>query len=145
MLGRKYKVLGVMGRGSNGVTYRVSLSAQQRAKGKLSYQLQAVPGMHTRHPAKQRHAYTSKRLKPSNASTAHPMQAQGPDGTVVAVKALSLRRMTDWKQLELFEREANTLKFLDHPGIPKYIDYFSEDMEKDRGFFLVQASPSEAA
>lgn len=60
---------------------------------------------------------------------------------VVAVKALSLRRMTDWKQLELFEREAKTLKSLDHPGIPKYIDYLSEDTEKDRGFFLVQAGP----
>ena len=69
-------------------------------------------------------------------------QAEGSDGTVVAVKALSLRRMTDWKQLELFEREAKTLKSLDHPGIPKYIDYLSEDTEKDRGFFLVQASPS---
>ncbi len=68
------------------------------------------------------------------------LQAEGPDGTVVAVKALSLRRMTDWKQLELFEREAKTLKSLDHPGIPKYIDYLSEDTEKDRGFFLVQAS-----
>ena len=67
-------------------------------------------------------------------------QAEGPDGMVVAVKALSLRRMTDWKQLELFEREAKTLKSLDHPGIPKYIDYLSEDTEKDRGFFLVQAS-----
>ena len=68
-------------------------------------------------------------------------QAGGPDGTVVAVKALSLRRMTDWKQLELFEREAQTLKSLDHRGIPKYIDYLSEDTEKDRGFFLVQACP----
>ncbi len=66
-------------------------------------------------------------------------QAEGPDRTIVAVKALSLRRMTDWKQLDLFEREAKTLKSLDHPGIPKYIDYLSEDTEKDRGFFLVQA------
>ena len=48
--------------------------------------------------------------------------------------------MTDWKQLELFEREAQTLETLQHPGIPKYIDYLSEDTEKDRGFFLVQAS-----
>ena len=54
------------------------------------------------------------------------------------MKALSLRRMTDWKQLELFEREAQTLETLQHPGIPKYIDYLSEDTEKDRGFFLVQ-------
>lgn len=54
------------------------------------------------------------------------------------MKALSLRRMTDWKQLELFEREAQTLETLTHPGIPRYIDYLSEDTEKDRGFFLVQ-------
>ena len=54
------------------------------------------------------------------------------------MKALSLRRMTDWKQLELFEREAQTLEALKHPGIPRYIDYLSEDTEKDRGFFLVQ-------
>ena len=46
--------------------------------------------------------------------------------------------MTNWKQLELFEREAKTLRFLDHPGIPKYIDYLSEDSERDRGFFMVQ-------
>ena len=65
-------------------------------------------------------------------------QAEGPDGTSVAVKALSLQRMTDWKQLELFEREAKTLKSLDHLGIPKYIDCLSEDTEKDRGFFRVQ-------
>ncbi|EIE21372.1 kinase-like protein [Coccomyxa subellipsoidea C-169] len=86
VLGGKYTVLEVMGRGSNGVTYK----------------------------------------------------AEGPDGKTVAVKALSLRRMTDWKQLELFEREAQTLETLKHPGIPRYIDYLSEDTEKDRGFFLVQ-------
>ena len=48
--------------------------------------------------------------------------------------------MTDWKQLKLFEREAQTLETLAHPGIPRYIDYLSEDTEKDRGFFLVQVS-----
>ena len=58
----------------------------------------------------------------------------------VAVKALSLRRMTDWKQLELFKRESQTLQTLDCPGIPKYINYFSEDKEKDSGFFLVQVN-----
>ena len=56
----------------------------------------------------------------------------------VAIKALSLRRMTGWKQLELFEREAKVLKSLSHPGIPRYIDFFEEDSEQDRGFFLVQ-------
>lgn len=33
-------------------------------------------------------------------------QATTPDGRAVAVKALSLRAMRDWKQLDLFQREA---------------------------------------
>jgi serine/threonine protein kinase len=60
-------------------------------------------------------------------------------GQPVAIKALSLRgRGFDWKQLQLFEREAATLKSLNHPGVPRYIDYFEVDSERDRGFFLVQ-------
>eukprot|EP00887_Chlorella_sp_A99_P006661 scaffold3.g6661.t1 len=56
----------------------------------------------------------------------------------VAVKVLSLRGLRDWKQLELFEREAQTLKSLDHPGIPRYLEWFEEDTEQDRAFCLVQ-------
>ena len=36
MLGGKYKVLGVMGRGSNGVTYRVIFSARQCPEQRMS-------------------------------------------------------------------------------------------------------------
>ena len=68
------------------------------------------------------------------------MQARDEAGKLVAVKALSLQRMSDWKQLDLFQREANTLKELQHPGIPQYVADFEEDTEKDRGYFLVQAS-----
>ena len=32
-----------------------------------------------------------------------------------------------WEDLKLFEREANVLKQLNHPRIPKYRDYFSID------------------
>lgn len=56
----------------------------------------------------------------------------------MAVKAMSLRSMRDWKQLDLFQREAKTLESLQHPCIPKYLDFFEEDTEEDRGFFLVQ-------
>ncbi|HAX77175.1 MAG TPA: serine/threonine protein kinase [Cyanobacteria bacterium UBA11372] len=56
----------------------------------------------------------------------------------VAIKALSLRRMTDWKVLELFEREAKVLSQLNHPGIPRYLDYFQVDAPSDRQFYLVQ-------
>ena len=69
------------------------------------------------------------------------MLAQARDqetGKDVAVKALSLKRMANWKQLELFEREASTLASLDHPGIPRYVAHFEQDTQQDRTFFLVQ-------
>ena len=43
------------------------------------------------------------------------MQAEDPDGQAVAIKVLSLRSSTGWKQVELFEREAQALKSLSHP------------------------------
>lgn len=59
-------------------------------------------------------------------------------GERVALKALSLRRMTDWKMLELFEREARILAHLTHPGIPDYLDYFCVDTTQDRSFYIAQ-------
>lgn len=58
-------------------------------------------------------------------------------GKRVALKELSLQRMTDWKALELFEREARVLSHLNHPAIPRYIDYFQVDTPH-QGFYLVQ-------
>ena len=59
-------------------------------------------------------------------------------GQRVAIKVLSLRQLSEWKNLDLFEREAKTLKNLNHPQIPKYLDYFTIDTEEDRRFYLVQ-------
>jgi eukaryotic-like serine/threonine-protein kinase len=60
----------------------------------------------------------------------------------VAVKVLSIQGMTDWKTLELFEREAKILKQLDHPAIPRYLDFFqttmSEANAEEEVFCLVQ-------
>lgn len=56
----------------------------------------------------------------------------------VALKALSLRRMDDWKLLELFRREAQVLAHLEHPAIPRYLNYFETDTAHDRQFYLVQ-------
>jgi hypothetical protein len=58
--------------------------------------------------------------------------------TQVALKALSLKALRDWKQLELFQREAKVLQGLSHPGIPRYLEYFEEDTESDRAFYIVQ-------
>ena len=58
----------------------------------------------------------------------------------VAIKRLTLKSMSSWKALELFEREAATLKELAHTSIPAYLDYFEEDSADgtDAFFFLVQ-------
>lgn len=56
----------------------------------------------------------------------------------VAIKIVSFRQAKDWKVLELFEREAKTLAALEHPSIPKYIDYFHLDTNEDRCFYLVR-------
>ncbi|MEG4273975.1 MULTISPECIES: serine/threonine-protein kinase [unclassified Microcoleus] len=56
----------------------------------------------------------------------------------VALKALSLRLTTEWKKVELFEREAKTLSGLNHPGIPRYIDCFQVDTSQDCCFYIAQ-------
>ncbi|BAZ17538.1 serine/threonine protein kinase [Calothrix sp. NIES-4071] len=45
----------------------------------------------------------------------------------VVVKLLAFGGTVQWDDLKLFEREAQILKHLEHPKIPKYIDYFSID------------------
>lgn len=55
-----------------------------------------------------------------------------------AIKCLLFRKIEEWKTWELFEREAKILKGLDHPQIPKYIDFFSIETEEDIELYLVQ-------
>lgn len=57
----------------------------------------------------------------------------------IAIKVISFRQITDWKIIDLFEREVRVLKQLDHPAIPKYLDSFEIDTEDDRLFCIVQA------
>lgn len=56
----------------------------------------------------------------------------------VALKVVSLRQTTEWKIIELFDREAKILQNLDYPGIPKYLNSFQEETADDRRFYLVQ-------
>ncbi len=57
----------------------------------------------------------------------------------VAIKLLIFDRDFDWQDLKLFEREAETLKSLEHPAIPRYLDSFEFDLLEYRGFALVQS------
>ncbi|MDJ0704074.1 MAG: serine/threonine-protein kinase [Leptolyngbyaceae cyanobacterium MO_188.B28] len=83
----RYRILGILGRGGSGITYKAEDS------------------------------FTSRH---------------------VAVKELSLKGLSNWKKLELFEREAKVLASLNHPAIPDYIDYFQIDVEDNRFFYIVQ-------
>ena len=56
----------------------------------------------------------------------------------VAIKVICLKQLKDWKQIELFKREAEVLSKLNHPAIPKYIDYFDIETETDKAFYIVQ-------
>ncbi len=56
----------------------------------------------------------------------------------VVIKLLIFDRDFDWQDLKLFEREAETLKSLEHPAIPRYLDYFEFELAEYRGFGLVQ-------
>jgi serine/threonine protein kinase len=58
--------------------------------------------------------------------------------TQVVIKLLIFNQDFDWQDLKLFEREAETLKSLEHPAIPRYLDYFEFDLPQYRGFALVQ-------
>ncbi|MFN6518006.1 MAG: serine/threonine protein kinase [Nostoc sp. CreGUA01] len=58
---------------------------------------------------------------------------------LVVVKILSFGNEFEWNDLKLFEREAETLKALSHPAIPRYLDYFELNSPNTKGFALVQS------
>lgn len=49
------------------------------------------------------------------------------EGRLVAVKRFVVRGAKSWKDVELAEREANVLRSIDHPLVPRYIENFEED------------------
>ncbi|MBD2384558.1 serine/threonine protein kinase [Cylindrospermum sp. FACHB-282] len=54
------------------------------------------------------------------------------------IKLLTFGGDFEWDDLKLFEREAETLKSLSHPSIPRYLDYFEVNSPTIKGFALVQ-------
>ncbi|MDJ0649321.1 MAG: serine/threonine-protein kinase [Xenococcaceae cyanobacterium MO_188.B19] len=57
---------------------------------------------------------------------------------LVIVKLLTFSSDFAWEDLKLFQREAETLKALKHPTIPRYIDYFELD-SAHKSYALVQS------
>jgi hypothetical protein len=68
--------------------------------------------------------YDVVRLLGTGASARTLLCTDNRDGRPVAVKELHFAHAESWKHLELFEREANVLSRLDHPGIPKIHEFF---------------------
>jgi serine/threonine protein kinase len=60
-------------------------------------------------------------------------------GELVVIKLLSFNIDFEWDDLKLFEREAETLKSLSHPAIPRYLDYFEVNSPDLKGFALAQS------
>src|SRR6476469_4237129 len=57
---------------------------------------------------------------------------------LVVIKLLSFGTDFEWDDLKLFEREAETLKALSHPSIPRYLNFFEIYLPNAKGFALVQ-------
>lgn len=157
LLGGKYQVVEMLAKGKSGLVYKASVRRCTALHSCLLHV--ALPGLHPRnqpclfvHPADPlcllcQGARLWLRLHSAHCqlcsincehSGIFALQAERPGGGFVAVKTLSLRSMADWKQLELFEKEAKAMRKLSHKGIPAYIDYFEVDSDGDRGYFLVQ-------
>jgi serine/threonine protein kinase len=68
---------------------------------------------------------------------AKDLQASDGENSTVVVKLLAFGGTVQWDDLKLFEREAQILKQLNHPRIPRYIDYFCID-DRTLWFALIQ-------
>ncbi len=62
--------------------------------------------------------------------------AENFSGEKVIIKKFHIAESKDWKSVELFKREAETVKSLRHQGIPLYLDSFMS--ENDGTFSIVQ-------
>ncbi|MEG4799393.1 serine/threonine-protein kinase [Microcoleus sp. ARI1-B5] len=59
--------------------------------------------------------------------------------SLVVIKLLLLGSDFAWEDFKLFEREAEVLKSLNSPAIPRYLDFFEAETEWGKGLALVQS------
>ena len=61
----------------------------------------------------------------SNESSESGDKSGDKSGELVVLKLLALNGLTQWNDVKFLEREADTLRSLDHPQLPKFRDYVS--------------------
>ena len=83
--------------------------------------LEAEQILHERYQLKQQLGHNAGR----QTWLAEDLEVSPPE--LVVVKLLAFGGDVNWDDLKLFEREAQVLKQLNHPRIPKYLDYFNID------------------
>ncbi|KAA6429629.1 MAG: serine threonine kinase, partial [Trebouxia sp. A1-2] len=87
------------------------------------------------------HYHYLRLLSPSSAEGGTTVrQARHRDGSLVAIKGLTVQATSSWGQLEMLEQEAAMLRSMSHPGIPSCLSTFQCDVDGSEGFFIVQAS-----
>jgi hypothetical protein len=82
--------------------------------------------------------YAVKRLLGEGSMGRTYLTVDTVDGGHVAVKSLYPSRLAEWKDLELFRREAKILQRLDHPQIPAYVNAFEEGEGEGVAYCLAQ-------
>ena len=89
------------------------------------YQLQKLLGSN---PLGGRNTYLAQRINPADQANSQTSPQ------LVVLKQLQFAQGTDWAGFDQYQREVDLLKALNHPGIPKYLDF----LETNSGFCIVQ-------
>ena len=64
--------------------------------------------------------------------------AESDDDRQVVIKTLELKNVSDWKGIELFEREMTVLQQLEHLSIPKFINFIKDEHAGSKRWHIVQ-------
>ncbi len=77
------------------------------------------------HPALLGHYHDLEKL--GHGAQATMLKALDKNGAPVAIKIFEYQKVSEWKEVELFEREISVLKDLNFQGVPKYIETIKTD------------------
>lgn len=84
------------------------------------------------------HRYLVKSLLGKQTGRRTFLAEDSDTGCLVVLKLILFGPDFTWEDLKLFEREAETLRSLDHLAIPKYLNSFEVETAIGKGFVLVQ-------